>query len=117
MNSIITNQGLNHIADIIFENLDNLSLCKCLEVCCLWYQYLHKSVLYHRRQLRQQIIFHDEKTWMKNHIEWKSLVENVEKNHDIEAMAIMTYSLRRMIPFVKNQNSQQVSECDIYAFI
>ena len=58
MNSLITNPGLSHIANDIFENLDNLSLLKCLQVSTIWYDFLCQNVLCHRRKLGKQIEFH-----------------------------------------------------------
>ena len=58
MNSLITNPGLSHIANEIFENLDNLSLLKCLQVSTIWYDFLCQNVLCHRRKLGKQIEFH-----------------------------------------------------------
>jgi len=108
MNSLITNPGLSHLSDNIFENLDNLSLCKCLQVCSIWYDYLHRNILYHRRRLEKQKQYHADKKWMQTHTEWKILVEKILKSHDIGSIEIMTTSLNRMKPFVNNPNSQQM---------
>ena len=109
MNSLITNPGLSHLSDNIFENLDNFSLCKCLQVCSVWYDYLLRNILYHRRRLEKQKQYHSDKKWMQTHTEWKILVEKILKSHDIGSIEIMTISLNRMKPFVNNPNSQQVS--------
>ena len=87
MNSLITNPGFRHIANEIFENLDNLSLLKCLQVSTIWYDFLCQNVLCHRRKLGKQIEFHtggifqesnkvDEKIWC--HYGYGVFVERVK---------------------------------------
>ena len=87
MNSLITNPGFSHIANEIFENLDNLSLLKCLQVSTIWYDFLCQNVLCHRRKLGKQIEFHtggifqesnkvDEKIWC--HYGYGVFVERVK---------------------------------------
>ena len=50
-----------------------------------------------------------DKTWLQTHCEWRVLAENIQKSHDIESMEIMSKAFEKMVPFVKNKNSQQVS--------
>ena len=87
MNSLITNPGFRHIVNEIFENLDNLSLLKCLQVSTIWYDFLCQNVLCHRRKLGKQIEFHtggifqesnkvDEKIWC--HYGYGVFVERVK---------------------------------------
>ena len=50
-----------------------------------------------------------DKTWLQTHREWRVLAENIQKSHDIESMEIMSKAFAKMVPFVKNKDSQQVS--------
>ena len=61
MEKLIRNTGLHHLADHIFDFVDNYSLAQCMLVCKEWNQFLSRIILV--RQFDKLLVFRKFDTW------------------------------------------------------